>query len=443
MSTISPSTRTRTKPCRRAPSKTRSPSVLRSLISGARTSRRVPSGSARTWSTICWTRLALDRVAVRAVRDADPREEQPQVVVDLGDRADRGARVARGALLVDRDGRRQPVDLVDVRLLHLAEELAGVGAQALDVAPLALRVDRVEGEAGLARARQAGDDDQPVARERDVDVLEVVLARSANDELVLGHVGSLADSEGIEQMFLTPSSPARPDGSGRIPGVARSCHVLARWTLGGVRSQGPRPARMIIRPSGRLSVAMQAAWIVMQAPEPRTQKRPPKAHVVHLWQEHEARASASGTDVGVSTTATQPFRRRARGPPGRGSAPPSPGTRRARAGPVHDVRRDRSIPGRAVEPASLPARCRPRARRGSRAASRRPCPSSMPGTPSTPSRPAGSSSAGRTVDAGDLHRLTGRGGGGATPAARTVGSAGQSRACPRLARRRARPRDRR
>ena len=38
--------------------------------------------------------LALDRVAVRAVRDADPREQQAQVVVDLGDRADRRARVA-------------------------------------------------------------------------------------------------------------------------------------------------------------------------------------------------------------------------------------------------------------------------------------------------------------------------------------------------------------
>ena len=127
-------------------------------------------------------RLALDRVAVRAVRDADPREQQPEVVVDLGDGADRRARVARRALLVDRDGRREAVDLVDVRLLHLAEELAGVGAQALDVAALALGVDRVEGEARLAAAGQAGDDDEAVARERDVDVLEVVFARAAHDE---------------------------------------------------------------------------------------------------------------------------------------------------------------------------------------------------------------------------------------------------------------------
>ena len=95
-------------------------------------------------------RLALDRVAVRAMRDADPREQQPQVVVDLGDRADRRTGVPRGALLVDRDRRRQAVDLVDIRLLHLAEELPGIGAQALDVAALALGVDRVEGQARLA-----------------------------------------------------------------------------------------------------------------------------------------------------------------------------------------------------------------------------------------------------------------------------------------------------
>ena len=97
--------------------------------------------------------LALDRVAVRAVRDADPGEQQAQVVVDLGDRADRRTRVADCALLIDRDGRRQAVDLVDVRLLHLPEELAGVRAQALDIASLALGVDRVEGELDSCRSR--------------------------------------------------------------------------------------------------------------------------------------------------------------------------------------------------------------------------------------------------------------------------------------------------
>ena len=129
--------------------------------------------------------------AVGAVRMPGAREQQPQVVVDLGDRADGGARVPAGALLVDGDGRRQPVDLVDVRLLHLAQELPGVRRQALDIAALALGVDGVEGQAGLAAAGQAGDHDQAVARQLHGDVLEVVFAGTANDDGVLGHGPSL------------------------------------------------------------------------------------------------------------------------------------------------------------------------------------------------------------------------------------------------------------
>ena len=132
--------------------------------------------------------LALDLAAAdRAMHATDAGEEKPQVVVDLGDGPDRAARVLRSALLVDADRRRQPVDLVDVRLLHLAQELARVGAQGLDVAALALGVDRVEGKARLAAAREPGDDDQPVARHLHVDVLEVVLAGTANDDSVGGH----------------------------------------------------------------------------------------------------------------------------------------------------------------------------------------------------------------------------------------------------------------
>ena len=124
--------------------------------------------------------------ALGAVRDPDPRPEQPQVVVDLGHRADRRARVARGRLLVDRDRRRETLDRVDVRLLHQPQELARVGGERLDVAPLALGVDRVEGKARLAGAREPGDDDQRVPRQLNIDVLEVVLAGAGDDDAVRG-----------------------------------------------------------------------------------------------------------------------------------------------------------------------------------------------------------------------------------------------------------------
>ena len=135
-------------------------------------------------------RLAGDRLAAAvAVRVADPRPEQAQVVVDLGDGADRRPRVSRGRLLVDRDRRREALDRVHVGLVHLAQELARVGRQRLDVAALALGVDRVEGKARLTGPGEPGDDDQGVARQLEGDVLEVVLARTRDaDAVVGGHI---------------------------------------------------------------------------------------------------------------------------------------------------------------------------------------------------------------------------------------------------------------
>ncbi len=122
-------------------------------------------------------RLPDDRApADRAVRLAHARPQQAQVVIDLRNRSDRRARVARGRLLVDRDRRRKALDRVDVGLVHLAEELARISRQRLDVASLPLGVDRVERQRALARAGQARDHHQRVARQRKRDVLQVVLA---------------------------------------------------------------------------------------------------------------------------------------------------------------------------------------------------------------------------------------------------------------------------
>ena len=134
-------------------------------------------------------RLATDRSpTVVAMGVPDPREQDPQVVVDLRDRADRGARVPGRRLLIDRDGRTQALDEVDVRLLHLPEELPGVRREGLDVATLALRVDGVERQRRFARPGEAGEDDQGVPGQLQRDVPEVVLPGAVDDEGVGAHV---------------------------------------------------------------------------------------------------------------------------------------------------------------------------------------------------------------------------------------------------------------
>ena len=122
-----------------------------------------------------------------AVRLADARPEEAHVVVDLGDGADGGTGVVGGGFLVDGDGGGEALDLVDIGLFELAEELAGVGGEGFDVAALAFGVEGVEREAGLAGAGDAGDDDELVARDLKVDVLEIVFPRAADDDGGVSH----------------------------------------------------------------------------------------------------------------------------------------------------------------------------------------------------------------------------------------------------------------
>ncbi len=135
--------------------------------------------------------LAFDRQSGRRrIGHADARPQETHVIVDFGDGADRRARVLRGCLLFDRNGRRQAVDLIDVRLLHHLQKLARIGRERLDITPLAFGIDRVEGERRLAGARQSREHHELIARQFQIDVLEIVLARTANgDETAVGSRG--------------------------------------------------------------------------------------------------------------------------------------------------------------------------------------------------------------------------------------------------------------
>ena len=125
--------------------------------------------------------LSLQRhMVVGAEGRAGAGIQQAQVVVDLGDGAHGGARVVAGGLLLDADGRAQALDHVHIGLVHQLQKLPRVGAQALHITPLAFCVQRIEGQARLARAAQAGDHHQLVARNVEVDVLQVVGARTAD-----------------------------------------------------------------------------------------------------------------------------------------------------------------------------------------------------------------------------------------------------------------------
>ena len=116
--------------------------------------------------------------AVRAMGLPGPREQQPQIVVHLGDRADRRARIPRDSALIDRNRRRQPFDMVRIRLLQLTQELSRVRRKRLDVATLAFGEQRVERQAGFSRTGYPGDHHEAIARNVHIDAPQIVHPRA-------------------------------------------------------------------------------------------------------------------------------------------------------------------------------------------------------------------------------------------------------------------------
>ncbi len=102
--------------------------------------------------------------------------EEAEELVDLGDGGDSALAAAPGEPLLDGDGGRDAGDRIDLRLLHLVDELPRVGVEAVEVAPLALAEEDIEGQGRLARAAQAGDDGHLTPLDAEREVLQVVMA---------------------------------------------------------------------------------------------------------------------------------------------------------------------------------------------------------------------------------------------------------------------------
>lgn len=114
-------------------------------------------------------------------------EEQAEVVVDLRGRSHRGSRILVGRLLLNGDDGGETRDLVHVGALHIAQEIAGIGRESLDIAALALGIDGVESQRRLARPAQAGEDRERVAGNDDINILQIVDARAQHFYFILVH----------------------------------------------------------------------------------------------------------------------------------------------------------------------------------------------------------------------------------------------------------------
>ena len=138
-------------------------------------------------------RLGPDRlIALRAGGGGEAGKEEFDVVIDFRDGADGRAGGFDAVRLLDGDSGRDAFDRVDARFVHAVEELARVGREGFDVAPLAFGINGIEGERRFSGTAGAGDDMEESAREIEVDAAEIVLAGAADAESLRAGGGTLA-----------------------------------------------------------------------------------------------------------------------------------------------------------------------------------------------------------------------------------------------------------
>jgi hypothetical protein len=98
----------------------------------------------------------------------------------VGDATDRRARGRRAALLLQSYRRRQPLNLIHLRRTDLMKKAPRIRRDRFQIPPLRLGVERAERQRGFPRPRDASEDNQRIAWNLHVDVLEIVLPRATH-----------------------------------------------------------------------------------------------------------------------------------------------------------------------------------------------------------------------------------------------------------------------
>ena len=106
-----------------------------------------------------------------AVGHTHPRIEKTHIVVDFRDGSHRGTRISVCRFLVNGNRGRKSFYELHIRLFHLSEELSCIRRERFHIAPLTLRINRIEGKRGLSGARKSGKHHQGISRNIQIDML--------------------------------------------------------------------------------------------------------------------------------------------------------------------------------------------------------------------------------------------------------------------------------
>src|SRR5690606_17831800 len=170
----------------------------------------------------------------------------------------------------------------------------------LDVPALPLGVDGVEGKRRLARARQAGDDDELIPRKIDVDVLPVVYTGAADRDALVEIHASLA---GRHVQAPKQSSYQGTPGESQQP--ERQGFRTVQLNRPSSSANGTAPSKLVNVPSAVISRAARrtAAHAVRASAPPTLMRRTPASASSLTVANGRPTRTFTGTGATACTTA--------------------------------------------------------------------------------------------------------------------------------------------
>ena len=230
IATTLPSTRARTNPARPSSANRSLYSPFCPRMTGASTEKRGPLGHLhRAGHDLLAGQRRQRPIALRAMPGADPGEQDAEVVVDLGDRADGRPRVAAARSSAGSRSRARARRSCPPRAWASAPGTGGHRTRGSRRTASAPRRTGCRTRATLARPADAREADELAARQFERHVPQVMLARASDHDVRRGHP------------WFSPceaSGRVRRSGQGTRPAVAE-CGMVLYGCWGSKVQEGP------------------------------------------------------------------------------------------------------------------------------------------------------------------------------------------------------------
>ena len=152
---------------------------------------------------------------------AGPRVQHTHQVGQRRDAANRGARGWRTALLLQRHGRRQSLDFVDLGNGHLMKQTPRIRGNGFEIPSLRFRVEGAECQRRFSRAGHAGKHNQGIPGNIEIDALQIVFAGPAHaDQPRRRDIRRISRTRFAEFRHLHDPVAGEPPEPGRVPKAA-------------------------------------------------------------------------------------------------------------------------------------------------------------------------------------------------------------------------------